>query len=113
MVKIDVAVPGFLVGPPLKGTQDIVLTAQQVAKIIQAEEEVIHSDKEQQEPTQEPVIIDLEEDFRVFDQPDLAESFEANSKHQFTVQVSTNQEIPDLPEGMVLQKRLFFIRLSY
>lgn len=70
-------------------------------------------DKEQQEPTQEPVIIDLEEDFRVFDQPDLAESSETSSKRQFTVQVSSNQEIPDVLEGMVLQKRLFFIRLSY
>ena len=61
----------------------------------------------------ELVIIDLEEDFRVFDQLDLAESSEASLKRQFTVQVSTNQEIPDVPEGMVLQKRLFFIRLSY
>ncbi|XP_050258659.1 uncharacterized protein LOC126703659 isoform X6 [Quercus robur] len=34
LAKIDVAVPGFLVGPPSKETQDIVLTAQQVAEII-------------------------------------------------------------------------------
>lgn len=41
------------------------LTTQQVAEIIQAEEEIIPSNKEQQEPVQESVPVDLEEDFTV------------------------------------------------
>ena len=48
LAKIDVAVPGFLTGPPLKGTQDIELNAQQVVEIIQAKKEVIPSDEEPQ-----------------------------------------------------------------
>jgi len=51
------------------------------------------------------VIVDLEEDFRVFNQTDLTESSKASLKHQFTIQVSTNQEILNVPEGMVIQKR--------
>ena len=105
LAKIDIAVPRFLVGPPPKGTQDVVLTAQQVAEIIQAKEEVISSDEVQQEHARELVIIDLKEDFKVFDQPNLAEYSEASLNRQFTVQVSTNQEILHVPEGMVLQKR--------
>ena len=88
---------GFLVGTLLKGTQD---TIQQVAEIIQAEEEVIPSDKEQQEPAWGLVIVDLEEDFRVFNQTNLTESSKASLN-----QVSTNQEILNVPEGMVIQKR--------
>ena len=80
LAKIDVAIPVFLTGPPLKGTQDIELTTQQVAEIIQAEEEVIPLNKEPQELARKPVIIDLKEDFRLFDQPDLAESSKASSK---------------------------------
>lgn len=48
LAKIVVAIPGFLTGPPLKGTQDIELNAQQVVEIIQAKKEVIPSDEEPQ-----------------------------------------------------------------
>ena len=51
------------------------------------------------------MIIDIKEDFRVFDQPDHAESSKACLPHQVTVQVSIDQEIMDVLEGMVLQKR--------
>ena len=51
------------------------------------------------------MIIDIKEDFRVFDQPDHAEFSKASLKHQVTVQVSTDQEITDVLDGMVLQKR--------
>ena len=67
LAKIDIAVPRFLVGPPPKGTQDVVLTAQQVAEIIQAKEEFISLDEVQQEHARELVIIDLKKDFKVFD----------------------------------------------
>ena len=45
LVQIDVAIPGFLIGPPPppKGTHNIALIDQQIDKILQAEEEVILS----------------------------------------------------------------------
>lgn len=51
---------------------------------------------------QELVIIDLEEDLRVFDQPDFTESSRTSSKRHLIVQVNTDQEIPDIIEEMVL-----------
>lgn len=59
-------------------------------------------EEEQQEPAQELVIIDLEEDLRVFDQPDFTESSRTSSKRHLIVQVNTDQEIPDILEEMVL-----------
>lgn len=59
-------------------------------------------EEEQQEPAQELVIIDLEEDLRVFDQPDFTESSKTSSKRHLIVQVNTDQEIPDILEEMVL-----------
>ena len=67
LLLIDVAVPGFLTGPPLKGTQNVELTDHQIAKILQAEEEVILLDEKQEETVREPEVVDLEEDFSVFD----------------------------------------------
>ena len=67
LLLIDVVVPEFLTGPPLKGTQNVELTDHQIAKILQAEEEVILLDEKQEEIVREPEVVDLEEDFSVFD----------------------------------------------
>lgn len=46
LARINVAVPGFLSGSPLKGTQDVELTTQQVPDLIQAKEVVKPSNEE-------------------------------------------------------------------
>lgn len=43
---IDIVVPEFLTSPPPKGIQNVELPDQQIAEIIQAEEEAIPSDEE-------------------------------------------------------------------
>ena len=50
-------------------------------------------------------VIDSEEDFEVFDQPDLTESPSTTSKFLPSAQISADQEIADIPEAMVLQRR--------
>lgn len=50
IVRIDVAIPRFLIGPPPKETLEVKLISKQVAEIIQAEEEVIPFDKEPKKP---------------------------------------------------------------
>ena len=50
IVRIDVAIPGFLIGPPPKETLEVKLISKQVAEIIQAKEEVIPFDKELEKP---------------------------------------------------------------
>lgn len=77
-------IPGFLTGPPPKGTFKVELTAQQVANIIRVKKEVVPSDKEPEKPIQEPTFIDLEKDFEVFNRPDLAEHSKASSRPQST-----------------------------
>ena len=101
ITRIDIVVPRFLTSRPPKGIQNVELTDQQIAKIIQAEEEVIPSDEKPQDPPRETVIVD----FEVFNQPDLAESSEAISKCLVSAQVSTKQEATNIPEAMVLQRR--------
>ena len=48
-------------------------------------------------------VVDLEEDFDVFDRPNFAESSSINSRPLPSTQVSGNQETIDIPEVMVLQ----------
>ena len=80
VAKIDVAVEGFIKGPPLAGTLPVELTAYQVDQIIQAKEEPIPSEKEQEEVVKETVIVDLEEGFEIFDRPNPTESPETSSR---------------------------------
>lgn len=73
-----------------------------MVEILQAKEEIIPSNEEQEEPFQEPKLDDLEEGFKVFDKPEVAKSSEANSRCHPIIQVSTTQETLNIPEGMVL-----------
>lgn len=79
------AIHGFLSIPPPKGTQEVELTIQQVTDLIQAKEKAISSNKELDEPIREPSFVDLEEDFKVFNQLDPTEHLKASSKPQATV----------------------------
>ena len=47
-------------------THNVALTDHQIAKVLQVEEKVILSNEEQEEPVQKPEVVDLEEDFSVF-----------------------------------------------
>ena len=50
-------------------------------------------------------VVDLEKDFEVFDWPDLAESPNLNPRLLPSAQVSSNQEIANVPEAIVLQRK--------
>ena len=97
---INVAVLGFIAGPPLEGTQHIDLTNQQTAN-----EEVILPNSEKEEFVRELEVVDLEEDFDVFSRPKFAESSSVSSRHLFSAQISSNQETTNIPEAMVLQRK--------
>ena len=101
---MDVAVEGFIKRPPPVGTLLVDLIAQQVAQLIQAEEEPIPSEEEQKEVAKENSAVDLEEDFKVFYRPTSPEGLETSSRPQPSVQISVDQEVTDVLEGMVLQK---------
>lgn len=60
---IDIAILGFITGPPPEGTHRVELLNQHTV-----EEEVISLDSEQEEETIQVLeVVDLEEDFKVFD----------------------------------------------
>lgn len=90
IARIDVAIEGFLTGPPPKGTQAIELTAHQVTDFIQVEEESIPSEEEQDETIREHSFINHEEDFEVFYQPNPIDQSKSSSRPRVTAQVSTN-----------------------
>ncbi|KAL0004380.1 hypothetical protein SO802_011941 [Lithocarpus litseifolius] len=97
----------FLAGPPLpqEETQNVSLTDQQIAEIIQAENVVIPSEEEQEEPARKPKLVDLEKDFNVVDWPEFAKSSGASSRCQLAIQVNSDQETTDVPDAMVLQRK--------
>ena len=73
LVQINVATLGFLASPsppppppPKKGTHNVALIDHQVAKILQAEKEVIPLEEEREETTLELVSTLPKEDFNVF-----------------------------------------------
>ena len=70
MHLIDVAVPEFIASPPPEGTHPVELPDQCIV-----ENEVISSDSEQGEETIRVLeVINLEEDFEVFDRSNPVES---------------------------------------
>ena len=71
-------------------THNIALTDHQIAKVLQVEEEVIPSDEEQEEPVREPEVVDLEEDFSVFNRLEFVESLSTSSRRQPIVQVRSD-----------------------
>ena len=88
LVQINVATLGFLASPSLpplppppgKGTHNVALIDHQVAKILQAEKEVIPLEEEREETTLELVSTIPKEDFNVFNWLELAESSTTSSR---------------------------------
>ena len=107
LVQIDVAIPGFLIGPPPppKGTHNIALIDQQIDKILQSRGGGYSIKlKDQEELVQEPKPANLKEDFSIFVRPEFVESSGASSRRQSIVRVSTDQETTNVPKAMVLQR---------
>ena len=100
--QINVAMPGFLTGPPPEGTHQVELPNQRAT-----EEEVISSDSTQEEEaTSVFEVVDLEEeDFEIFDQPHPTESPSNTSRPLPSAQINSNQKPADIPEAMVLQHK--------
>lgn len=75
--QINVAMPGFLIGPPLEGTHQVELPNQRAT-----EEEVISSDSTQEEEATRvfEVVDSEEEDFEIFDQPHPTKSLSNTSR---------------------------------
>ena len=74
--QINVAVPRFLIGPPLEGTHQAVLPVQSTI-----EEGATSLGSTQEEEVVKIIkMIDSEEDFEVFDQLDLIESPSTTSR---------------------------------
>lgn len=68
--SIEIEVPGFIIDPPPEGTHQVELPNQPTI-----EEKVIFSDSTQEEEAVRVFeVIYLEEEFEVFDRPDLVES---------------------------------------
>ena len=101
--QINVAMPGFLIGPPLEGTHQVELPNQRAT-----EEEVISSDSTQEEEATRvfEVVDSEEEDFEIFDQPHPTKSLSNTSRPLPSAQINSNQEPADIPEAMVLQHKL-------
>ena len=99
--QINVAVPGFLIGTPSKGTQQVLLPVQHIAK----------GKATSSNPTQEGEaakvieVVDTEEEFEVFDPLDPIESPGTTSRPLPPNQINSNQELADIPEVMVLQRK--------
>ena len=99
--QINIAVPGFLTGPPLEGTHQAVLLVQPIA-----EEGATSSGSAQEEEMVKIIkVTDSEEEFEVFDQLDLTESPSTTSRFLPSAQISADQETADIPKTMVLQRR--------
>ena len=99
--QINIVVLGFLIGPLLEGTYQAMLPVQLVA-----EERATFSGLAREEELVKIIeVTDSEEDFEVFDQPDLTKSPGTTSRPLSSTQISNNQESANIPEAMVLQRR--------
>lgn len=99
--SIEIEVPGFIIDPPPEGTHQVELPNQPTI-----EEKVIFSDSTQEEEAVRVFeVIYLEEEFEVFDRPDLVESSITTPRPLPSAQISSNQETTDILEAMVLQRK--------
>ena len=100
LYQINIAVLGFLTGPPPEGTHLIELPSQCSAK-----EEATSSHLVFEEATKVVEVSDSEEDFEIFDQPQSLEPSGATFSHLTPAQVSSVLETFDIPNTMVLQRK--------
>lgn len=98
--QINIAVPGFLLDPPLEGTQLVELPSQR-----SAEEEATSSHPVLKETMKVVEVLDSEEDFEVFDQLQSPGPSCANFSYLPPTQVSSVQETLGIPNAMVLQRK--------
>ena len=103
--QINIVVPGFLTSPPPVGTHPVELPTQRAP-----EEEATSSNLTPEEEATRVIKVvdsseDINEDFRVFNQPRSIESPGATFKHLHPAQVRSIQESSDIPNSMVLQMK--------
>ena len=99
--QINIAVPGFLTGPPFAGTQPVDLPIQRAPK----EDATSSNTAPKEEAPRVVEVVDSSEDtdkeFRVFDQPLLARSLFAPFSQLPSTQVSINQNFPSVPSAVL------------
>ena len=74
--QINIAVPGFLIGPPLEGTHQVVLPVQSIVE----EGATSPGSAREEEMVKIIKVTDSKEEFEVFDQLDLTESPSTTSR---------------------------------
>nr|POE54692.1 hypothetical protein CFP56_25052 [Quercus suber] len=77
-----------------------------LTRIDVAEEELIPFEEEEEAIFERPIVKNLERDFEVVDQLDLAGSSEVHLGIPLFAQVSIDQEATDILEGMMIKKNL-------
>lgn len=105
LALIDVAIPRFLTKSPPSGTQDAQLPAPLVAKLLYSHKQPLPSDDEQEWATPGPTQKDIDKDFEVFYRADFKDSLAPIHCPLVATQVSTSQEITNVPKAMVLQEK--------
>ena len=84
--QINVAIPGFLIGPPSEGIHPVALLVQHMAK----EEATFSNSTQEGEVVKVIEVVDLEEGFKVFNRPYPIESPGNTSRPLSFAQISNN-----------------------
>nr|POE92508.1 hypothetical protein CFP56_37952 [Quercus suber] len=110
LVKVDVAVEGFIQKAPPAKTQFVELLTQQVAQLIVEGEKIIPSKDEAEVQSKEAKnegfeSLVREEDFELFYHPGMTEDAMITFA-PIVIAISTDQGATEVPERMVIEKRL-------
>lgn len=99
--QIHVVVPAFLTSPPPEGSHHAVLPVHHIV-----EDKATSPSSSQEEETIKIIeMVDSEGDFEVFDRTDPIDSPSTTSRPLPFAQISTNQEMIDIPKVVVLKHR--------
>lgn len=74
-------------------------------KLLYSHEQPLPSKDEWEEPMVEPTWEDIEKDFEVFYRADSEDTLAPAHRHLVVAQVSTSQEVADVPEAMLLEEK--------
>ena len=76
------------------------------AKLLYSHERPLPFDKEREEPASEPTREDIEKDFEVFNRTNTKDPPVSTYRKLVAAQDSTSQEAVDIPDAMVLKKKM-------
>ena len=101
--QINVAVHGFLTSLPHEGSHQAILPVRHIV-----EDRATSPGSAREEETVKIIeVVDFKEDFEVFDRPDPIESPSTTSRPLPSNQIGTEQEMIDILEVLVLQRRKY------